>query len=381
MEIIHIVLGKANPERMNGVNKVVYELATRQAASGANVSIWGITRNPVVNYGERNFKTRLFRKNRNPFFTDEVLLEQLLTKKGKAVFHIHGGWIPEFAGIAKHLSENAIPFVFTPHGAYNTIAMQRNKLVKQIYFSLFEKKMLQRASKIHCLGESEILGIKKMFEGVDTCLLPYGFEPQATNIAENGPQDDFIVGFVGRIDIYTKGLDLLLQAFEKFNARIPSSKLWIIGDGKEKQELEKIVAGRNLAQSVILFGGKFNEEKTGLMRQMDVFVHPSRNEGLPAAILEAAAMGLPSIVSKATNMAEHVQRFKAGISISNENAKELEEALYNIYLARTNSHHAEMQQNAQRMVKKAFNWDTLIIEFHKLYQNALRANTAHVYAA
>ena len=43
MEIIHIVLGKANPDRMNGVNKVVYQLATKQADFGEKVAVWGIT--------------------------------------------------------------------------------------------------------------------------------------------------------------------------------------------------------------------------------------------------------------------------------------------------------------------------------------------------
>jgi hypothetical protein len=60
MEIIHIVLGKANPDRMNGVNKVVYQLATKQAEFGEKVSVWGISGDTVNNYGERNFNTELF---------------------------------------------------------------------------------------------------------------------------------------------------------------------------------------------------------------------------------------------------------------------------------------------------------------------------------
>jgi hypothetical protein len=43
MEIIHIVLGKANPDRMNGVNKVVYQLATKQVEFGENVAVWGLS--------------------------------------------------------------------------------------------------------------------------------------------------------------------------------------------------------------------------------------------------------------------------------------------------------------------------------------------------
>ena len=55
MEIIHIILGKANPERMNGVNKVVHEMASNQTQRGYEVMVWGITTNPVHDYPERGF--------------------------------------------------------------------------------------------------------------------------------------------------------------------------------------------------------------------------------------------------------------------------------------------------------------------------------------
>ncbi|MBK7805817.1 MAG: hypothetical protein IPJ51_05910 [Saprospiraceae bacterium] len=60
MEIIHIVLGKANPERMNGVNKVVFQLATKQAESGRNVSVWGITKDPVKKFSRASFLNLTF---------------------------------------------------------------------------------------------------------------------------------------------------------------------------------------------------------------------------------------------------------------------------------------------------------------------------------
>ena len=54
-------MGKANPARMNGVNKVVYQLATRQTAAGLNVAVWGFTKTPEGDYGERNFRTEIGR--------------------------------------------------------------------------------------------------------------------------------------------------------------------------------------------------------------------------------------------------------------------------------------------------------------------------------
>ena len=59
MEIIHLILGKANPERMNGVNKVVHEMATNQVQRGYLVQVWGITPKPVHDYPDRIFTTCL----------------------------------------------------------------------------------------------------------------------------------------------------------------------------------------------------------------------------------------------------------------------------------------------------------------------------------
>ncbi|MCC6372237.1 MAG: glycosyltransferase family 4 protein [Bacteroidia bacterium] len=306
MEIIHIVLGKANPDRMNGVNKVVYQLATEQADSGCNVSVWGISHNTQCNFGDRNFKTQLFVRKRNPFGLNKHLKKAILATKGKSVFHIHGGWVPVFWALAQLLKKNNIPFVFTPHGAYNILAMQRNGLVKKLYFRFFENTLLRHAAKIHCIGKSEVLGLNQFFKTSNTILLPYGYKAISSTKTTTSGSFKLIIGFVGRLDIYTKGLDLLIEAFKDLKQQIPESELWIIGDSEEKNTLEQLIKLNLLDSSVKLFGAKFNEEKENLIKQMDVFVHPSRNEGLPASVLEAANLGITCIVSEATNLSDYV---------------------------------------------------------------------------
>jgi len=125
MEIIHLVLGKVNPERMNGVNKVVHELATRQKNAGQQVQVWCITHNPVHDYPERNFSTSLFKACRNPFAMSAALKYALMQLESDTVVHLHGGFIPVFYSIAKLLRARKMAVVLTPHGSYNTIALQK----------------------------------------------------------------------------------------------------------------------------------------------------------------------------------------------------------------------------------------------------------------
>jgi glycosyltransferase involved in cell wall biosynthesis len=140
-----------------------------------------------------------------------------------------------------------------------------------------------------------------------------------------------IIGFVGRLDIYTKGLDLLLKGFLDFQKEVPNCVLWIIGVGAQKIKLESLVIKLGLVDKVIFFGSKFGSEKDMLIKQMHVFAHPSRNEGLPSSVLEAANFGIPCIVSEATNVGEYIQNYKAGITIKTGSAFAIKSALESIY--------------------------------------------------
>lgn len=365
MEIIHIVLGKANPDRLNGVNKVVFHMATEQSKAGKKVQVWGITPNPVHDYPERNFKTELFKAEWFPFSMPEKLAEAILNSKD-AVFHIHGGWVPVFGRIAAYMAEHKIKYVITPHGAYNEVAMQRSGFQKKIYFHLFEEKLLKNTHKVHSIGRSEVDGLKKIFSEAHSFLLPYGFEANlaASKIEKN---QDFTIGFVGRLDTHTKGLDLLIKAFEIFSKQQPNSKLWIVGDGEGKSFLENHIKENSL-ESVVLWGKKFGAEKDELISKMHIFAHPSRNEGLPTAVLEAAALGTPTIVTHATNVAEYVSKYKAGIAIENNNVEELVMGMQKIYDAYQTNEILQYVEGARKMLNEVFSWSVLVNQYDELYK-------------
>lgn len=371
MEVIHIILGKANPERMNGVNKVIYEMATKQVSHGENVSVWGITKDTVKNYGDRNFETRLFSKKRNPFGISSDLKKAILAKKDTAVFHFHGGWIPVYFTLSRLMYQHKISYVLTPHGAYNTIAMKKSALLKKWYLRFFEKKVLQRASKIHCLGASETIGLQSICKTDQIVLLPYGYETKTKSSIENQfDKDQFVFGFIGRLDIYTKGLDKLISGFGQFVKTHPNAKLWIVGDSNEREKLHKIIQDKGLSNHIILFGSKFGKHKETLLKNMDVFVHPSRNEGLPASVIEAASFGKPCIVSQATNIGNLVEAYDAGKMITSTSSKQIKKAMEHLFEAwQQPESFTRMCYNATRMIKENYDWEKIIENYkEQLYQ-------------
>jgi len=365
MGIIHLVLGKANPARMNGVNKVVYQLASRQAASGRDVQIWGITKDQTHNYEERNIETTLFKKRKNPF-TITTELKKAIAQSHNTTFHLHGGWVPAFWAVAKCLKKHNKKSVLTPHGAYNTIAMKASRWRKKIYFQLFEKAVLKTVNKIHCIGASEKEGLENIYPNHKQIILPYGFDRPRMDSFIKKHNNTFIIGFVGRIDIHTKGLDLLTKAFAKFQ-KDKSTKLWIVGDSNETPQLKTMLKEEGIANNTILYGSKFGSDKNAIIQQMDIFTHPSRNEGLPTAVLEAATFGVPSIVTQATNVGSYITQYNAGKCIKNENINELITALEEVYLEWQANAMSQYVDNTQAMLNQEFNWDELINKYDGLY--------------
>jgi glycosyltransferase involved in cell wall biosynthesis len=360
MEIIHLVLGKVNPNRLNGVNKVVYQMATEQTNAGKNVSVWGITKELNHDYPERNFTTVLFKSSRNPFGIVKELKDAIVTHKA-AVFHLHGGWIPVYSSLSRWFAKHQIKFVLTPHGAYNSVAMQRSSFTKKLYFKLFERTLLRNAYRIHSIGQSEVEGLDSIFPNDKSFLLPYGFEMPVVN-KEVVKSNQFIIGFVGRIDVYTKGLDVLLEAVFQFQKTHKDVALWIVGDGEEMSFLKTFIAEHSM-NNVVLYGKKFGDEKNDLIQAMTVFAHPSRNEGLPTSVLEAASFGVPSIVTEATNVASYIDKYKAGMSIETTSADQLLVALKEMY----DSKDFDYAPNCIEMLNNEFAWSVLVQEYDKLY--------------
>ncbi len=371
--IIHVVLGKANPQRMNGVNKVVFQLASRQHEAREDVMIWGITQDLEHNYPDRSFKTELFQAYKNPFKLDPELKKRIEVLPKNAIIHIHGGFIPAFYSLSMRLKKAGVPFVFTPHGAFNTIALQRSSLYKKVYILLFERNLLSAASYIHSLGKSEVDGLNKVFPNQKSVLIPYGFDTAGMPVSHPA-QQSFVVGFCGRLDVYTKGLNELVSGFKRFNEEVPGSALWLIGDSPEKEQLIAHAKSVGLNGHVVFYGAKYGDEKNDLLKQCHVFAAPSRNEGLPTAVLEAASMGIPCLVTEATNTGESIKTYEAGEVITETTEEAIYQGLKKIHASLQFPDKKEgMKKNSFRMVNEAYNWNTVLDQFKEMYDKAIKA--------
>ncbi len=104
----------------------------------------------------------------------------------------------------------------------------------------------------------------------------------------------FVLGSVGRLT-YQKNLFFLLQVFKELAQICPDAVLLIIGGGEDEAELKKTAAEYGISEKVRFLGVRNDVER--LYQAMDVFVMPSRYEGLPVVGVEAQFSGLPCVFS------------------------------------------------------------------------------------
>lgn len=119
------------------------------------------------------------------------------------------------------------------------------------------------------------------------------------------PPDTPTLVSVGSLDQLYKGIDTLIEALAKLAATGARVRLTHLGDGRFRPRLEQLAARLNVADRVVFLGAVPSGEP--VRRELDaaqLFVMPSRTEGLPRALIEAMARGLPAIGARVGGVPE-----------------------------------------------------------------------------
>ena len=129
---------------------------------------------------------------------------------------------------------------------------------------------------------------------------------------------------VGRL-VFQKGHEFLIDAMPTVLQRFPRVRAVICGDGNRREALRAKIAERRLTESVVLLGNRTDIDR--FLNAADVFVLPSRWEGLPVALLEAMGMGLPVVATHVEGVEEVVEHNAQGLLVPPEDSAALATAL------------------------------------------------------
>ncbi len=127
-------------------------------------------------------------------------------------------------------------------------------------------------------------------------IIPNGVDPEL--LALPTLKGNYIL-YLGRIDMYAKGLDLLIFAYSEFYKYFPDVKLVVAGDGRDMAELRSAIKKlpADVRENIKLLGWVSGEEKYEVVREAFFVVFPSRHEVQPISVLEALACGKAVVVS------------------------------------------------------------------------------------
>ena len=116
------------------------------------------------------------------------------------------------------------------------------------------------------------------------------------------------VAFVGSLEQPYKGLDILLQAIGKIAGEKGLLELHVVGEGKLRMRMSELATALGLAENVVWHGSVAHDVVRQVLVGSDLFVLPSLTEGMPRALIEAMACGLPCIGSDVGGVPELLPR-------------------------------------------------------------------------
>lgn len=218
----------------------------------------------------------------------------------------HECYRPAYLSIARSLKKLGIPYIIVPHGELSNEAQKSKRVKKTLANLLLFNSFVNGALAVQYLSERERDNSgfgKRKIVATNGMTLPSShktcFHPDRTALV-----------YVGRLDAYHKGLDLLIEAIALAHPTLEAyhAHLDIYGPDLKgrKALLEELIRSNHVEPYVTLHDPVTGEEKKKVLLDADLFVQTSRFEGMPLGILEALSYGLPCLVTEGTTLGEVV---------------------------------------------------------------------------
>ena len=218
--------------------------------------------------------------------------------------------------------------------------------------------------------------IKWLGNGIDLS----AFRPEAVSRAEGEreraalgiPAGAKVVGFVGRLAAVRKGFLHFLQAAERVAKQNPAAHFLIAGNadrGKPDAVEPATAKAYGIWERCHFVGQRPNADLPLLYSLMDVLVLPSIFEGLPRVIMEASAMGVPSVASNVKGNREAVQHGKTGLLVPYGEVEALSRAILDVI--GDPGRRRRMGENARQLALEQFDERVVFAKLHTEYARLL----------
>ncbi len=182
------------------------------------------------------------------------------------------------------------------------------------------------------------------------------------------PDDAVVIGYVGRI-VPDKGIECLVNAFELVTGKVDNIYMTLVGRIETVRKTLPQDVLRRIENNPRIIRTGIVPDVVPLYSVMDFVILPSRREGFPYVPLEAAALGLPAIVSRTTGCVDAVVDNVTGLIVDVDNSRQLCEAI--LKLAWDAELRKQLGQNGYERVRRFFDEKYMIEEHIRFYESII----------
>lgn len=180
---------------------------------------------------------------------------------------------------------------------------------------------------------------------------------------------DFIFVFVGRI-VKDKGMIELVDAFERLNQEHPSSRLLLVGSTEPELDPLPEPTSKKLESNSNIYQAGWQTDVRPWLVASDAFAFGSYREGFPNVVLQAGAMGLPSVVTDINGCNEIIIEGKNGYIVPKQDSEALYQGMKKLYEDRTKT--KEMSEVAREMIATRYKQEDVWQATLEMYQSLLK---------
>lgn len=227
-----------------------------------------------------------------------ILFDKEIERIKPDIIHVH---LESLETLRYSKKLNGIKLFYTCHNPPEIMIGSKNKIENESAEFLLKNNGL----RFIALHEDMAKEINKMF-GINNCsvikngiyLERFGYVSRTKEEIRKElgiPEKAYVIGNNGRFS-YQKNHEFILNVFAEINKMMNNAFLILIGRGKLETQIRKQVRALGLDDKVLILSNR--SDVPDLLKSMDVFLFPSRFEGLGIALIEAQASGLPCVVSE-----------------------------------------------------------------------------------
>jgi glycosyltransferase involved in cell wall biosynthesis len=312
---------------------------------------------------------------RSPGFRPELgrRIAELADERGVDVLHCHQ-YSPFVYGWLAARWQRRLKLVYTEHGRLSDAPPSWKRRAVNPILSRFDGSAIAvshdlRDYMIESWFSRERVGV--IHNGIDPGALPSMADRTRARQALGLDKGQLVVATVARLDP-VKDLLSLLDAFAIVRRHVPAAVLVIVGEGPEREALERRAAQPDLAGAVRMTG--FRSDVRTILPAADVYVSSSISEGVSITILEAMAAGVPVVATAVGGTPEVLALETGGRLVPARSPQRLARAV--MALAEDPARRAAIGAEGRRRVETAFTLDRMVGEYARLYRQLGGASCA-----